>query len=500
MKPQVPWLVPENSRFSVQQLPAMLQNLGKKFSIPYVWFDLLCIPQDGSQLAGTEIARQAAIFKNATVAIAWLNGTGSWSVVQNSLLWAALSILRTTYIDGGRKLERVGAFLDELRMDTNEVSYDDQAALTVESLECAEGLPDVLDTSWFTSLWTLQEASLRPDILLFNKDWDMLSIGHDLPLTLDLTITLTSMAQTHSKGPEGAPILQFLTTVFWRANMHFSQRSHPVYILDCGCARYCKRSRSEAVMSILGATDWHNGARETGSHNSENTLLLGQYTFAFIREVRHKYGFIFFRSTIETNPFTEPQDIVGPMGTILPFSEPRRNKLPARGLFPSPLTLEREEGHPSVGSWDLLPDGSVKITEAGILWSSPAKDGDDDSSGNSAANYHRKDTCDSGDISVEISLPHNNNNGDVFKDISGASTHTTTLRSWMTTTCTDSPKYAVVVSSGKDDGVLYGFILKVLPVEIAGGATVVGRFADFNTGEGCRVAVPETSAVDWIAY
>lgn len=33
---------------------------------PYVWFDLVCIPQDRSALAQREIARQATDFKNAT--------------------------------------------------------------------------------------------------------------------------------------------------------------------------------------------------------------------------------------------------------------------------------------------------------------------------------------------------------------------------------------------------------------------------------------------------
>jgi hypothetical protein len=39
----------------------------------YVWFDLFCIPQEGGEIMAREIARQALIFRNAKVAVAWLN-------------------------------------------------------------------------------------------------------------------------------------------------------------------------------------------------------------------------------------------------------------------------------------------------------------------------------------------------------------------------------------------------------------------------------------------
>lgn len=59
----VPWKVPQNWRFEVLELPQILNNLPSKTR--YVWFDLLCIPQDFSILGAKEISRQAQIFQGA---------------------------------------------------------------------------------------------------------------------------------------------------------------------------------------------------------------------------------------------------------------------------------------------------------------------------------------------------------------------------------------------------------------------------------------------------
>src|ERR1700735_2606351 len=66
--PGVEWLVPTNTRVRVQNLP---QQLKDSFASGYLWFNLLCIPQDRSPLALSEIARQAEIFGGAISAIAW---------------------------------------------------------------------------------------------------------------------------------------------------------------------------------------------------------------------------------------------------------------------------------------------------------------------------------------------------------------------------------------------------------------------------------------------
>lgn len=60
----VPWRVPQNQRFVVQQLPSRLKRLQPQPQ--FVWIDLFCIPQDGSPKADEEINRQSSIFQNAS--------------------------------------------------------------------------------------------------------------------------------------------------------------------------------------------------------------------------------------------------------------------------------------------------------------------------------------------------------------------------------------------------------------------------------------------------
>ena len=60
------WLIPENEIFKVQQLPEILQKLPTKAQ--YVWFDLLCIPQDRSTRAD-ELDNMSEIGTYSTVVL-----------------------------------------------------------------------------------------------------------------------------------------------------------------------------------------------------------------------------------------------------------------------------------------------------------------------------------------------------------------------------------------------------------------------------------------------
>lgn len=44
---------------------------------------------------------------------------------------------------------------------------------------------------WFSSLWTLQEICLRPDMWLVNRDWELLTVGNGVPVSFDTLVALT---------------------------------------------------------------------------------------------------------------------------------------------------------------------------------------------------------------------------------------------------------------------------------------------------------------------
>jgi hypothetical protein len=77
----VPWRVPKITRYDVRQLPRMIIEAG--FSEPYIWMDLLCIPQEMSvdwqlEICKAELPRQLAIFRNSSTAAIWLSDVASW--------------------------------------------------------------------------------------------------------------------------------------------------------------------------------------------------------------------------------------------------------------------------------------------------------------------------------------------------------------------------------------------------------------------------------------
>ena len=84
----VPWPIPENSLFQVTNLRWLMAQVPTHTG--YIWFDLLCIPQNTSDplfgpRAQIEIANQAEIFRLADIAIAWFNWRPRWSGLRSAV-------------------------------------------------------------------------------------------------------------------------------------------------------------------------------------------------------------------------------------------------------------------------------------------------------------------------------------------------------------------------------------------------------------------------------
>lgn len=179
----VPWKVPRNSPFEVEDLPYLLTRL--PFSVAYVWIDLLCIPQDDSRpgfgaIKRQEISRQASIFSGAECAMAWLNDIADWRGLRQALEWLSLSYFKL--FNSGLPMQ------DQIHnMGVTEEVLENLLDRTTSSVDMSIGLCDAMKefghdlyhvkngSSWFSSLWTLQEALLRPDMLLCNGKFDVLT-------------------------------------------------------------------------------------------------------------------------------------------------------------------------------------------------------------------------------------------------------------------------------------------------------------------------------------
>lgn len=156
--PGVPWRVPQNKRFEVNQLPQILEKLPYR----YVWLDLLTIPQECStprlhEIQQQEIAKQAAIFRGADIAIAWLNDISDWNVLPSVIRYLSYTHSMGSFVQRTSDNERRRIKLCSLVLDV-------AAALDahIELFQfCDSNLKDRCDrgpNSWFTSLWTLQES------------------------------------------------------------------------------------------------------------------------------------------------------------------------------------------------------------------------------------------------------------------------------------------------------------------------------------------------------
>jgi hypothetical protein len=159
------WKVPQNSKFDVQELPQILSTLPFR----YVWLDLLTIPQGKDETLGPELAkrkddeimRQAQIFKSATRSVAWLNDVTGWRETETALRWLCARANESSF---RRWRRRIFGGLDKFEAFTNlgsngselfEVGWDGEA----------------IPNKWFTSLWTLQEVCLRPDMIPCDRNW-----------------------------------------------------------------------------------------------------------------------------------------------------------------------------------------------------------------------------------------------------------------------------------------------------------------------------------------
>lgn len=398
--PGVPnWLVPENTRFEVTSLPSTFKKLG--FRERYIWFDIFCIPQDVTtdetlaKICQRELARQAAIFQGADTALAWINDVSNWANLRSNLEYMALAYLRNSVsheysVKRSEAIERMKSI----------------AAREPDTVSAASGLTVVSEdgnaspAGWFTSLWTLQEAIMRPDMILCNQNWEPLCVGADsMPVSFNYMLSLgdadMSVRGAHLYGlkssngvgsatgwnedrPSGVRALEKLTTDIGLDN--FDDLT-PISPLVLGSTRKCTSSRAEAIMSVCGATDWHLGKTvsqfQQGHELKEgiNGLVGGLYPVEFIREVYTKTGADFFlhMHTVVTLRSNRSQSSNMPptvvRGSMLPFISEALGESNGPGGFVSRASASTfmTETHPALKKWVIQADSSVSILTAGVF-------------------------------------------------------------------------------------------------------------------------------------
>lgn len=148
----IPWIqhLPriDPSHFTIQEFLALIQNAGSTPTeenyppVEFIWLDIACIDQRNTeQISAAEIGRQGLIFRGAQAVFIWFTtmySSENYQVFGKIDWWFSPPSEHTG--------ESIKPIVDNI------VTF-----------------LDVLKDPWFSSLWTLQEAYLRPDAVIFTR-------------------------------------------------------------------------------------------------------------------------------------------------------------------------------------------------------------------------------------------------------------------------------------------------------------------------------------------
>lgn len=398
------WPIPRNTIVDVEDLPT---QFAKAFGQGFVWFDLFCIPQDRSKLALKEIARQGIIFQNAKSVIAWINDVHEWTSLCNKIEWLASLYLHknvdTDYCYG----PKVSAWLRCQCFSVPSIATSSGDSLF--GLRTAELHP------WLTSLWTLQEVCLRPDMALCSRHWEALLAGSSAVVTLDALIVLCdSVARMTGREDSGStmaglepdhewiidppPTYSGQHTAVKEAIRKFDSEETPDIstllnnieeaflpkvrsttasgVISIGQRRQVSAKgptrRAEAIMSAVGATSWFDTLTRLPEIN-DTDLLFGIYPLSFIHEIARQQPFEFYGGIDYGLAYLgglfglEPHGgkALRPVGSMMPFR--LCGTVANHSYDAANLSIYGDVAHASTQDWTIGTDGSVLIKRVAYL-------------------------------------------------------------------------------------------------------------------------------------
>ena len=123
-------------------------------------------------------------------------------------------------------------------------------------------------------------------------------------------------------------------------------------ILLFGSNRFCKHSRAEAIMSVLGLEDWASMA--TSSTTDPSKWMLGKYPVSFVRTAVSKIGASFFNSHLISSWNAEAllrATLPELLGALIPFQslelEDARHERPDMKFMLGGWDSTSEKPHPT---------------------------------------------------------------------------------------------------------------------------------------------------------
>ena len=156
---QTSWTIPriDPNHFTAERFAAVIADCASPHpferngvTVEFLWLDVACIDKTpGSREKALEIGRQTKIFRRAETVFVWL------TTHDRSFYLSWYSELENYYVDQTCRTRGIPAT---------------EAATRNWSMEVTMILADFLADPWFSSLWTLQEAFLRPNATIIPGD------------------------------------------------------------------------------------------------------------------------------------------------------------------------------------------------------------------------------------------------------------------------------------------------------------------------------------------
>ncbi|KAH6662338.1 hypothetical protein B0J14DRAFT_287743 [Halenospora varia] len=227
---------------------------------------------------------------------------------------------------------------------------------------------------WFTSLWTLQEICIRPDMLICNATWEFLAVRQNVTVTFDELVALYQANfkadEKRSRYPDARKpraVTELIHLLEYTGLSSLLTMSRPT-ILILGNQRQCLEGRAEAIMAVLDATEWFSTSLEDPA---EDDLVLNLYPVDFVNEIRAKIGPATFFSSESIEPYFVKSleqfsslEEVHAFGSMLPFGP----GLPK--FFHDIKSDPNMSPDDSMNTWTVDPTGCVRINEVVIISSS----------------------------------------------------------------------------------------------------------------------------------
>jgi hypothetical protein len=368
----VPWDIPQNTCFEVGNIDQILSLVPG--GLDFVWFDLVCIPQGDTDTdtKNKEISRQAEIFRGAKYAVAWLNTIENLNGLYGEMAVRALQSLRFITHEGKQQQSTAVRSYQNVLSDLGTGLFQPRPHGRNPSEWCLN--------PWFTSLWTLQEVCLRPDMWICAKDWIYLTSDGIVPITISGFAIRPS--KSAAQAYESVSAIEF---EYWLRQTGFDTFGDldQASIMSLGDRRECTGRRAEAIMSVVGATQWYTDAlhasmsfEKKDTKDLEGDLVLGKYPIAFVNELARKSPHIFFGTLAKWKMPEDPSKMGGlhgrakdeiHNGSMLPFSCYRAAYMNHN--------IGRKFGHffvpvPSIASWFVQQDGTVRMPRTTLASSS----------------------------------------------------------------------------------------------------------------------------------